>query len=198
MNEIAFDEDSSGRRRFCRVEDEVILHFCQIPAQEADRLDAPLAPSLQPFATFFHLTEQRERMRRQLQGLRTESPKIFRCINALEQRFELIEAALLTHYLDGIADMRRPVQLSAGGISFQTSVSYKAGTVLSLQLILVPALTGIATRGRVLRSLRKLTKDRDPPYLTVVEFVDIKESTRDLIARHVFARQRRQQRGDPS
>jgi hypothetical protein len=66
---------------------------------------------------------------------------------------------------------------------------YSADTVLLLEMVLLPTLTGVVSHGRVVRSHRQLGREGDPPYLTSIEFTDIKESTRDLIARHVLARQ---------
>lgn len=194
MTETAPERDFPGRRRFCRIDDEVILHFHPVDSDSGETHRSSAETDTHPFAFFARLAEQRERVRRQLQGARTESPKISRCLTALEERIELIEAALLMNQFEGFCDLRRSVQLSAGGISFRTTRPYSPETVLLLQMILVPTLTAIVTHGRVLRSVRQIARDNDPPYLTIAEFTDMKESTRDLIARHVLARQRHRQR----
>ena len=187
MTESAMDMDLPGRRHFCRIDDEVILHFRQVRGESDAPNPGPEAS--QHFLVFSRLAEQREQIRGLLWDLRSESPKVSRCIAALEERIGLMETALLLDQLGGFSELRRPVKLSAGGISFRTGMSYSADTVLLLEMILLPTLTGIVSHGRVVRSHRQLGREGDPPYLTSIEFTDIKESTRDLIARHVLARQ---------
>jgi hypothetical protein len=188
MTETATDLELPGRRHFCRIDDEVILHFRQVRDGGGDAPN-PGPEASQHFLVFSRLAEQREQIRGLLRDLRSESPKVSRCIAALEERIGLIETALLLDQLGGFSELRRPVKLSAGGISFRTGMSYSADTVLLLEMVLLPTLTGVVSHGRVVRSHRQLGREGDPPYLTSIEFTDIKESTRDLIARHVLARQ---------
>ncbi len=188
MTERAADLDLPGRRRFCRIDDEVILHFRQVRGG-GDGTPGSAPEASQSFVIFSRLAEQREHVRCLLRDLRSESPKVSRCIAALDERIGLMETALLLDQLGAFSELRRTVKLSAGGMSFRTGTHYRADTVLLLEMILLPTLTGIVSHGRVLRSTRQLGRDGDPPYLTSLEFIDIKESTRDLIARHVLARQ---------
>jgi len=194
MTVTAPEQDSPERRRYCRIDDEVILHFHPIATDTTALPGSSEKADSEPFALFARFAEQRERVRRQLQGMRIESPKISRCIASLEEHIELVEAAILMNQLEGFAKLRQPVRLSAGGMAFRTATPYSAETMLMLHMILVPSMTTIVTRSRVLRSVRHLARDGDPPYLTITEFIDMKESTRDLIARHVLARQSHRQR----
>lgn len=189
MTETITDMALPERRRFCRIDDEIILHFQEIRGREGTPLDATPEVS-QHFLILSRLAEQREHVRGLLRDLRSESPRVSRCIAALDERIGLMETALLLDQLGSFAELRRPVKLSAGGISFRTGMSYSTDTRLLLEMILLPTLTGIVSHGRVVRSHRQLGRDGDPPYLTMIEFIDIKESARDLIARHVLARQR--------
>lgn len=176
------------RRRFCRIDDEVILDFRQVRNGEGGPLD-PAQEASEHFVLFSRLATQREHVRGLLRELRLESPRASRCIAALDERIGLMETALLLDQLGHFSELRRPVTLSAGGISFRTEVFYSPGAVLLLEMILLPTLTGIVSHGQVVRSHRQLGREGDPPYLTSIEFTDIKETTRDLIARHVLARQ---------
>jgi hypothetical protein len=79
-------------------------------------------------------------------------------------------------------------------MSFRTGSRLRADSVLALEIILLPSLTGILSRGRVLRSVRQLGRDGSLPYLTAIEFIGMKESTRDLITRHILAQEGRRRR----
>ena len=163
MIEHATDMELPERRRFCRIDDEVILHFRQVRFGEGGPLD-PEREASQCFGLFSRLAEERERVRGLLRDLRSESPKVSRCVAALEERIRLVETALLLDQLGGFSELRRPVKLSAGGISFRTGMSYSKDAVLLLEMILLPTLTGIVSHGRVVRSQRQLGPDGDPPY----------------------------------
>lgn len=200
MSGGASEPGLGGRRSFCRIDDEVLLRFQALPAetQEPPAESAPQGPD-DPCATFTVLSRiarQREQSRGLLRALRAEAPKVARCIAALEERMELLETWVVLTQLGSCATQRHSVRLSAGGMSFRTSSPLSTDAVLLLEIILLPSLTGVLSRARVLRSVRHIARDGEPPYLTAIEFIDMKESTRDLITRHVLARQGRRRRHD--
>jgi hypothetical protein len=109
---------------------------------------------------------------------------------------ELLETWVLLGQLGVRSDRPQTVRLSAGGMSFRTRGRLRTDSVLLLEVVLLPSLAGILSRGRVLRSFRQLGGDGRLPYLTAIEFIDMQESTRDLITRHVLAQQGRRRRRD--
>jgi PilZ domain len=190
----------AGRRSFCRIDDEIILSFRPLTDRDAAApqepgVAGPDTPS-ETFAVLARIARQREQVRGLLRGLRSDAPRVSRCIAALDERLELLETWVLLTQLGACAEQRHRVRLSAGGMSFRTGCRFSTDSVLLLEIILLPTLTGIQSRGRVLRSVRQLGRDGDLPYLTAIEFIDMKESTRDVITRHVLARQGRRRRHD--
>jgi hypothetical protein len=198
MTGRASDLSLEGRRNFCRIDDEVILSFRLLRDREssgetaADRPDA----SSDTFTLLSQVALHREHVQGLLRALRSESPRILRCISAIEERLELLESWVLLTQLAPCSDRPQTVRLSAGGMSFRTGSRLRADSVLALEIILLPSLTGILSRGRVLRSVRQLGGDGSLPYVTAVEFIDMKESTRDLITRHILAQEGRRRRRD--
>ncbi len=177
------------RRRFCRIEDEVFLQVRQVEDAAGHVAGSAQAVASRPFAVLSELAEQREALRVLLREIRSESPRIARCLAAIEERVSAIETAVLLDQLGGCAELRRSVKLSAAGMSFGSRTAYEPDTILLLEMLLLPALTGIVSHGRVLRCTRQFGRDGQSPYLTSVEFVDMRDSTRDLIIRHVLAHQ---------
>jgi hypothetical protein len=198
MTGRAPDRSLGGRRNFCRIDDEVLLSFRLLRDKEssgemaADRPDA----SSDTFTLLSQVALQRENVRGLLRALRSESPRILRCISAIEERLELLESWVLLNRLAACSDQPQTVRLSAGGMSFRTGSRLRADSLLALEIVLLPSLTGILSRGRVLRSVRQLGGDGSLPYLTAIEFIDMKESTRDLITRHILAQEGRRRRRD--
>lgn len=193
-----WDPSLPGRRSFCRVDDEVILNFRQLPAGNREAPGGSTSErsedSFETFTVLSRIARQREHVRGLLRALRSEKPQVSRCIAALEERMQLLETWALLAQLGTCSAQRHTVRLSAGGMSFRTGSRFSTDAVLLLEIILLPSLTGVVSRGRVVRSIRQIGRDGDPPYLTAVEFIDMKEGTRDLITRHVLARQGRRRR----
>jgi hypothetical protein len=192
------DLSLGGRRKFCRIDDEVILSFRLLRDGESAEEVAPDRPegSSDTFTLLSQVALHREHVRGLLRALRSESPRILRCISAIEERLELLESWVLLTRFSPCSDQPQTVRLSAGGMSFRTGSHLPADSVLLLEITLLPSLTGILSRGRVLRSVRQLGGDGRLPYLTAIEFIDMKESTRDLITRHILAQEGRRRRRD--
>jgi len=198
MTDRTSDLGLPGRRGFCRIDDEVILSFREL--RDGDALGGSgadqTATSSEAFAILSQVARHREHVRGLLRALRSESPRVVRCISAIEQRMELLETWVLLGQLGVRSDRPQTVRLSAGGMSFRTRGRLRTDSVLLLEVVLLPSLAGILSRGRVLRSFRQLGGDGRLPYLTAIEFIDMQESTRDLITRHVLAQQGRRRRRD--
>ena len=88
--------------------------------------------------------------------------------------------------MDSMSEHRSRVQLSAGGIAFRTNKSFGDNALLSLQFILLPSFDGVITHGRVIKSTRYLREVEGCFFSTTVEFANMRESTRDLIAKHIW------------
>lgn len=188
-------EAFTERRRFCRIDDEVILHFRRVEDAEEGLPESPVLQESTPaFLVCSQLAEQRRQMHSLRREIKKESPAIFRYLAALEEKLDLVVKALMLDSIGAFADLRRKVELSASGIAFHTAAPLEPNARLLLEIILLPSLAGVVTHARVVQSTRKLRAHPDRPFLTVVEFIGIRESTRDLIAKHVLERQSSRQR----
>ena len=86
------------------------------------------------------------------------------------------------------------LDVSGGGIRFQTSLFLPEGTVLELKID-VQGLGQILALGKVVRTISSGGKDANS-YLIGVQFMIIGEKERDKIIRHIFDKQRElRQRG---
>ncbi|AGA89162.1 hypothetical protein Thimo_0292 [Thioflavicoccus mobilis 8321] len=86
MNETDSDNGSPNPRRFCHIDDEVILNLRE-ESEERKKTETGVSKSLaHPFGAFSPVTERCVRIRRQSQDIKAKSPQIFRCINAIQLR----------------------------------------------------------------------------------------------------------------
>jgi len=81
------------------------------------------------------------------------------------------------------------VDLSGGGIRFDSEKPLTLGQALKLELVLVPEYHYLVALGEVVDCLQK-----DNKYQIAISFTDIKETDRDAVIRHVFKRQSQQLR----
>ena len=187
-----------NQRRFCRIDDEIILQYEESPqngglqSRQPSKNQGKIA-----FLACSRLAEYRRQMRNLYRQVRDESRAISSLLSLLDKKIDLVADVLLLEDIDSIsASWRSKVQLSACGLVFRTHEEYRSNTVLLLRFILLPSFAGIVTEGRVVRSTRYLRAVDGCRFSTAVEFLNMKESTRDLIAKHVFDHQTARLRRD--
>jgi len=180
-------ETPENRRHFYRIDDEVILKYRELPGGAGGRqLDDKEKQVGRAILLCSRLTEYHRRMQLLLSRVRRESPSTARFLGLLKEKTDLLASLLLEGDIGSLEEYRSKVQLSAGGIAFRTHKEFRRNAVISIQMILLPSFVAIETEGRVIRGKRYLREIDGCLFETSVEFMNMKESTRDLIAKHVF------------
>ncbi len=187
--------DGSGpkgenQRRCYRIEDEVILQYQRVSAEDGSWPDgAPPLDRSTAFVISSRLAECRHHMQPMLWDLQKEAPAVSRYLKLLDEKIDILANVILLHEMDTITAARQRVKLSATGIAFHTDRQLPENQLLLLSIILLPSFTGVISEGRVIRST-PFVGGGDRLFLTTVEFVNIRESTEDLIAKHILDRQK--------
>ncbi|MDA8233825.1 MAG: PilZ domain-containing protein [Clostridia bacterium] len=126
-------------------------------------------------------TSIKRTQRRNFVRINTKLPVSYNIIND-----EMSEAAI---FQQGIT-----LDISGGGIRFQTSVFLPEGTVVELKVD-IQGHGQISALGKVIRTISSGEKEKKS-YLIGVQFMIIEEKDRDKIIRHIFDKQRElRQRG---
>lgn len=196
MNQLSRRRDKPPcRRLYYRIDDEVIIKYRELPEGSDDRqLDEKQSQTETAFLVCSRLAEYRRRMQPLLSQIRSESPATARVLGLFEEKTDLLADLILQENIDSMAEYRSKVQLSAGGIAFRTHKEFLNDTKIFIEMILFPSLVGLSTEGRVIRSKQYLREVCGCRYETTVEFVNMKEPTRDLIAKHVLEKKTEQLR----
>ncbi len=179
------------RRSFYRIDDEVVLHYREV--------DEPVPPStpqglpdrlLNIFTLSAQFAAETRALRVQLKTIESQMPAVATYLKAIDRKLDMVAQLLLAEELEDPGHATQEVSLSAGGLAFHSDLPLMSGTLLELQLVLLPAFTGLLTYGRVVYCARD-GEAPDPafPYRVAVEFEELGEETRDLITRHVLARE---------
>src|SRR5690606_20604464 len=183
----AITDPASNRRSYFRVTDRVSLEV------------QPLSGDKPDVASFFELSAQYQLIS-EFQLLDSESQALLRGITESDRRLGAY-LKLLNRKLDSLCrtlalvnDPIDPaslqdVSLSEGGLSFCSPTNYPVDARLQMKMILLPSFCGLLLTGRVLSS-----QADGGAHQLHLEFVDLDDSQRQLLARHILRKQQEARR----
>ncbi len=193
-------ESLQERRSFFRVSDQVVLTYALVDKEEyqalPDKRSNSTTNGFNLKAKFMALDRA---MRPLFRRLEERSEELAGCLEAMNEKLEMLAEVVLRHEVDLDNLPSREVNLSAGGLSFEVQRPIEPGQILRLRLLLEPSDIGIEAFARVVycRPLQS-TAERGFGYRVGVEFKHLREEDADLIIRHVLCKeadQRRQEGG---
>lgn len=183
-------QDMAERRRFCRIDDDIILRYRVVGMQEIpadiENLDTCLPNRLTLSSTFASTTQQMQPL---LAKIQEQSLEITEYLRLMDRKLDLVARAFLLQEINVQEEPICRVNLSAGGIGFHEQNPLAAGTTLEMELILLPSYVGILAYGKVVRRKHEPGVVTDLPFRIGVEFSKLRERDRDLIAQHVLSRE---------
>jgi len=186
-------QQTNERRRYFRIEDEIILFFSEIAPEEIPDGETYQESPLDTFALSARLDLLTVESRSQLRKIEREYPPVADFLRSLEQKIDLIAQAVLSADEQVQGQPTRRVSLSASGLAFEAERGFDLGSMLELKMVLPPSLVGIVTYGRVVYSRYQPNGD-SRGYQVAVDFAGLRERDRELLIRHVVKRQLQQLR----
>ncbi len=183
-------QDTADRRRFCRIDDDIILRYRVVGIQEIpadiENLDTCLPNRLTLSSTFASTTQQMQPL---LAKIREQSLEIAEYLRLMDRKLDLVARAFLLQEINVQEEPVCRVNLSAGGVGFYEKNPFAAGTTLEMELILLPSYVGILAYGKVVYRKHEPNAVAGLPFRIGVEFCNLRERDRDLIAQHVLSRE---------
>lgn len=185
----------NDRRQFYRVEDTVGLEYRRV---EGD-LSGPVATLFEGSATLVLHEEVRRydnEIRAQLSQLAETDRNLSHLLKSFNDKLDTV-ARIMTFEQKPLQDEHWiRVTISEGGFSFlhRFPPPFNEGDALAVRLTFSPELTQVAVLSRVVR-----IEALEEGCRVHLQFVDMEDQERQLIARHVLrtqARERQQQRGE--
>lgn len=174
--------DSDNRREFFRVNDYVKM-----------RINTPDEASLQETFENFdefrlryclktHIHYQREMRYPTLKLIRNRQPEVASYIEHLEAQIEMLAAHMIKDTDFTASDPMIPVNLSAEGVRFDSSLHFQPGQMLEIGMMLFPGETVILVIAEVVR-----TSSCSSAQSTTVSlaFRTIHEEDREALIRHI-------------
>ena len=180
-------EDRHDRREFYRIDDQVILRYKLLSAEEeSERHDA--FENYQPLWTTLHDSlRQIEREQSFLMDQIEENhPDLADYLQNLDQKIELIMRLVASQQDQGDVSLAEEISMSASGLGFFAKEPLPMGSPIELRFTLFADHLTILCYGTVVRSLAVEGNDLIDIGIT---FSEIKEVDREVLISHILKRQ---------
>jgi len=178
------------RRRYFRLDDEVILDFEAISTEEVSQWKSRQRD---------HRNELAE-LDRDIAGIlhqiQSQNPTVAKVLDLFNRKVNLLNSPLSP---DNHPDMtqteaRTRVNLSACGMAFHTTEPLSESDNLRLQMQLKPSNVPITLMGSIVAV--EHTADPEAPYLVRVDFEGLREAEQEILIHHLFQLQSRRLRAE--
>jgi len=172
------------RRRYFRLDDEVILDFEPISSEEVQQWKARKADQKQ------ELAELDRDISALLHRLQAQEPAVAGICDLLNRKLNLLHSHTPDQDRDLTrAEARTRVNLSACGMSFQTAEPLAAHDNLKLQMQLKPSNVPVTLMGKIVAV--ENSGDEKASYLVRVDFSGLREAEQEILIHHLFQLQSR-------
>ena len=190
---------SDERREYFRIADEIALDYRLLKDEEVDglleRMRSRLVDRFTAASSFAATTRQ---MAHLIHKVQTESPELARCLQAIDQKLNMIAQLFVSEQMALDDQPTREVSLSAGGVAFRAQHELRTDSLLELRMVLFPSMIGILTISRVIHCERMDDGNSQFPWQVAVEYEHLRETDRELLVRHIMAKETEQLRAQRS
>ncbi len=191
------DAEESERRRFFRIEDEIILFYKEIGSEEVPDVDGfkeEIVDSFSLSSALNHLSFDSSVL---LKKIERTQPEVGDFLKIIEKKIDLISHASLLKDTQLTEKSIQSINISASGLAFDSNHSLETGTILELKLLLPPSLLAMVTYGKVVYCKKTDTgTGATSSYHIGVDFFKLREQDRELLIRHVVKKQIKQIRDE--
>lgn len=180
------------RRRYFRVDDEVILAWRILSPEEIEkRLQHFMQGEIEaPDATRLYLKLESD-ITLLLNQLKGKEPEIAHIIQLLNRKLNLFArgAPVGTTQQSILDEQTQSVNISACGIAFMSEEKLIAGSDIQIEMVLLPEKSYILSYGTVIGCEKNDSKHSERPYRVNVDFVAMRETDVDKLIQHIMQRE---------
>jgi hypothetical protein len=187
----AENKRTEERRRYFRIEDEIILFYRKVsPEQVARQSDATeLAPDCFSLSAELDFLTQESRLL--LRRIERTLPEVADFLKTLDKKVNLIAQKILLDESHATRQTTRAVDISGSGLAFDSEKPLETDVLLELKMILPPEFVGVVVHGKIVYCKENAPGDDRLPYRLGVDFLSIREQDREMLIRHIFKREMR-------
>ena len=176
------------RRQYFRIDGKVALDYKIITEAEMRTSRQPSQFEVSPFFMLLaDLQELSQDSSYQLRKIAQKDPAVAAYLENLSLRIDTVAKAIARSDMEFDNLCNHEVNLSEGGISFSNNDAIETGNHLALKVVFEETYTGLLLYGKVLYC----GKQQSGGYKIGVEFTDMPESSRLIVARYILSSQAR-------
>ncbi len=176
---------TSERRRFFRIDDEVMFGMDRIEPAEVDaRLD-DFWQNEHAFSIRNNYNFQIEQQIADFNRIEKKMPELARYLSVMQAQIDLITERLVEDERDA-ALSRRDVNISAQGMSFDSETTVPESALVELNLKLLPSGLRLVIIARVIKAE---TRPESGGYRLSLDFEYVHEADREILIKHVHGKQ---------
>lgn len=182
------------RRRFFRIDDELVFFYQKIDEETAQRMTAgshDILGNASLMAALDVLSQESSLLMRRIER---NQPDIADYLKVLENKIELLVRAFMMQGMNWSQQEPRNVNLSASGIAFECTEAMVPGEFLEIKMLLASSMSLIVVVGRVVHCTTHQRDDGTPAYTIAVDYYNMHEQDREFLIKHVVKRQLQQLR----
>jgi len=177
------------RRQYFRINGKVAVDYKVITEDEMQHGRLPTQFQVSPF--FLLLTQLQEFSHDssyQLRKIAQRDPLVASYLENMNNKIDAIAHAIAKSDVEFENLSTQKINLSEGGMSFFSKESIPENSYLALKVVFEETYTGLLIYGQVLYSGEE---EEDGQYKIGIEFSDMPESSRLIVARYILASQAR-------
>jgi len=182
---------TANQRHYYRILDAVALEYREVPNAVTGKRPEDFFEMTAGFQLLTALNAVDQEHAAFLRSLHERDRELAGYLRGVSRKIELVAHAFALNGQDVGKLPRYEVSLSEGGIAFDAPQVLDAGQLLALKLTLLPRLTTIICFARVVSGAEA---DGQRAFSVSLEFIDLDEPQRQLLARHILRTQSAQQR----
>ena len=182
--------EEQERRRFFRIDDELVLSYRLVSDDEANRTSGLNDAENTLVSLASELEKMNEVSRIHLRQVEKESPEAARYFSFIEEKINLLAHHMMRESDELFLKTARPVNLSGSGVSFASDKELTVNSCIELKFILSPSLANITSLATIISC-----RPNDEKFTIAAEFTRLNDSDRDLLVRHVVKKQMNDIRG---
>lgn len=126
--------------------------------------------------------------------LERRDPEILEYLKIIDGKINLLSQAIIGQDKEFSEHDKRQVELSACGLAFSNDESIPVGALLELRMLLTSCLAVIVAYGRVVQCKDIRNDNPDHPYEICAEYINLNDTDRELLIKHVVKKQMQQLR----
>ncbi len=184
---------STERRRYFRVDDEVILAWRILTDHEKEKRMQQFSKGEMeyPDPTRLYLTLESD-ITAIIQNLNPKQPEIASVLKMLNRKINLVARGAPMNASRGslLEETPQQVNISACGIGFMVEEELKKGQHIQIEMVLMPEKIYILSYGTVIACEHiSHSKKNDKPYRINVDFAAMREDDMDRLIQHIMQKE---------